>query len=203
METRSSVEALLASPVAYRIWQGPFAKMKLMPVFRTGMHRSAKYVLDVGCGPGTNTSHFAHAGYLGIDLSPEYIAYARKRYGRNFLVADITSYVPDPSEPFDFVLMNSLLHHIDDDGVRHILGQLARIMTAEGRVHILDLVLPESRGVARFLARADRGHHARPLSRWRELFTTYFQEEAFEPYPLGVAGLTLWEMVYFRGGPKA
>ncbi len=199
METRAAIGNVLASPGLYRIWQGPFARKKLEPILRTGMHRTARRVLDVGCGPGTNTSHFAHAGYLGIDLSPDYIDYARRRYRRDFAVADVTTYVPEPGLSFDFILLNSLLHHIDDAGVRHILGQLSSIMTAESRIHILDLVLPESRGAARFLARADRGAFARPLPLWKEIFNSFFEEETFEPYPLGLAGVALWEMVYFRG----
>jgi SAM-dependent methyltransferase len=39
-------------------------------------------VLDVGCGPGTVTAHLAGLGLdvSGVDLSPEMVAHARRRY---------------------------------------------------------------------------------------------------------------------------
>jgi hypothetical protein len=72
-------------------------------------------------------------------------------------------------------------------------------LTDDGHVHILDLVLPIRPSVSRLLARADRGDYPRPLEQWRELFTAVFDPVVFEPYPLGAAGVTLWNMVYFKG----
>jgi hypothetical protein len=66
-------------------------------------------------------------------------------------------------------------------------------------VHILDLVLPSEPSVSRFLARADRGDYPRPLPEWRDIFESAFEPVVFEPYPLGAMGMTLWNMVYFKG----
>jgi trans-aconitate methyltransferase len=41
-------------------------------------------ILDVGCGPGSNTELFLTGKCTGIDLNPEYISHAQK----NSLVAD-------------------------------------------------------------------------------------------------------------------
>jgi hypothetical protein len=49
------------------------------------------------------------------------------------------------------------------------------------------------------LARADRGAFPRPLEEWRALFDEAFDVVEFEPYPLGFAGVTLWNMVYCKG----
>ncbi len=46
---------------------------------------------------------------------------------------------------------------------------------------------------------ADRGEYPRPLEEWREHFTSAFEPVVFEPYPLGAAGMTLWNMIYFKG----
>ena len=45
--------------------------------------------------------------------------------------------------------------------------------------------------------------YPRRLGEWRELFTEFFELEVFFPYPLGVPGLCLWNMVYFKGRPKS
>src|SRR5206468_6323559 len=86
--------AALEHTLAYRLWQAPFADKKLAPLFAHQDLRSVRRVLDVGCGPGTNTRHFERTGYLGVDINESYIADARRRYGRDFLVADVTS-TPD------------------------------------------------------------------------------------------------------------
>lgn len=194
-----SYARVMENELAYRVWQAPFAERKLAPLFAHTDVAAARRVLDVGCGPGTNAHHFAHAEYLGIDFNPDYIQSARRRYGRDFIVADVTTYQVPPDQRFDLILANSLFHHIDDAGTRRILSQLPRLLSPDGFVHIFDLVLPERPSVSRFLARADRGEHPRPLEAWRELFSESLEPVVFEAYSLGVAGVTLWNMVYFKG----
>ena len=117
-----------------------------------------------------------------------------------FEVADVTRWqVRD--EPFDFILVNSFFHHVGDEDTDRILAHLATLLTPEGRIHVLDLVLPDHASPARLLAKLDRGDYARPLERWRTLFGMRFDVEIFEPYDLGAAGVALWKMVYFRGRP--
>jgi SAM-dependent methyltransferase len=180
---------------AYRAWQAPFANSKLRPLLASTDLSRVRRVIDVGCGPGTNARHFKDVDYLGLDINPGYIADARRRHGRDFRVADITRLEPDAIEPSDMILVNSLLHHLDDDEVDRTLSALRPLLIPGGAVHILDLVLPDHLSVPRVMARLDRGRYARPLSDWRRLFTAHFDEQDFEPYEF--AGL--WSMVYFRG----
>jgi SAM-dependent methyltransferase len=194
-----SYARLMENTLAYRVWQAPFAEQKLAPLYAHNDVAAARRVLDVGCGPGTNTAHFAHADYLGIDFNPAYIEDARARHGREFVVADVTKYEVAPDQRFDLILANSLFHHIDTASTRRILAHLATLLSDDGHVHILDLVLPDGPSISRFLARADRGEFPRPLEEWRALFTSAFEPVVFEPYPLGAAGLTLWNMIYFKG----
>ncbi|HTO74606.1 MAG TPA: class I SAM-dependent methyltransferase [Thermoanaerobaculia bacterium] len=185
--------------LAYRLWQSPFAERKLAPVLRHNDLAAVRRVLDVGCGPGTNARHFLGTDYLGIDRNPGYVADARRRFGDRFRVADVREDFDAGGGGFDFILVNSLLHHVATPDVRTLLARLAGLLTADGRVHILDLVMPERPGLARLLARWDRGEHARPLGEWRALFSEAFAPVFFEPYPLGAFGVTLWNMVYFQG----
>jgi SAM-dependent methyltransferase len=185
----------LRQPWVYRLWQAPFAERKLEPIKSRGLH-------DVGCGPGTNTRHFAHADYLGIDTNAAYIASARERYGRRFEVVDVTDWSPD-GEPYDFVLLNSLMHHLDDDAVRSLLDALVPLVAPGGALHVLDLVLPPRRNIARALARLDRGDHPRPVSAWERLLCERFEPRVFEPYPLGLGPVCLWSMLYFQGVPRS
>jgi SAM-dependent methyltransferase len=184
---------------AYRLWQAPFVEKKLDAIRRHGGFSSARRVLDVGCGPGINTRHFLDADYLGLDLNPAYVDFARRRYGKTFLVADVRHYVAPEGATFDFILVNSFFHHVDDESARRILANLSTLLTDDGSVHILDLVLPREPGPARTLARWDRGRYARPLESWDRLFAESFEPVLFDPFPLTLFGVTLWEMVYFQG----
>ena len=107
-----------------------------------------------------------------------------------------------PAARFDFILINSFLHHVDTPSTRGLLSQLGALLTEDGHVHILDLVLPARPSVPRLLARLDRGEFARPLEAWKQMFTETFATEVFEPYALTGLGATLWEMVYFKGRAK-
>ena len=191
-------DRLLEQPIVYRTWMAPFAEAKLAPMRAHTDFAKLKRVLDVGCGPGTNAPHFAHADYLGVDINPQYVADAAKRYGRAFLAADITTYQVT-GDPFDCILVNSFLHHVDLESTHRILAHLPSLLPADGFVHIIELVLPPKASPSRLLAKLDRGDFPRPLEEWRSIFNQHFEEVVFEPYSVGLAGVTLWEFVYFKG----
>lgn len=156
-------------------------------------------VLDVGCGPGTNAAHFRDVLYTGVDINPDYIANAQRRFAGRFLVGDVTDPAVLPAEQFDCVLLNSLMHHLDDAAVDGLLGRLGRLLAPGGTIHILDLVLTERWSAARVLARLDRGRYARPIAAWKALFARSLRIETLQEYPLGVPGVPLWHMVYCTG----
>jgi hypothetical protein len=66
-------------------------------------------------------------------------------------------------------------------------------------VHVIELVMPERACVARLLAAGDRGDYARPLGRWNEILSEHFCPVVFVPYPVKAFGITLWNLVYFKG----
>lgn len=186
----------------YRAWMAPFADAKLSPLLKNNDLTRVGRVLDIGCGPGTNAHVFEHCDYLGIDINEAYIESARRRLKRKFVAADVTKYEVAPGERFDFVLANSLLHHLNDAEVDTLLNRMAELLRDGGRVHIIELVLPKDRGVPRALARWDRGRYARPLETWREIFSRHFSCEIFDPFTVSKAGIALWNFVYFRGGRR-
>jgi SAM-dependent methyltransferase len=194
--------AVMANTTAYRLWQAPQVRLKLAPVLRHNDLSRVTRVLDVACGPGTNTRFFAHADYLGIDINDRYLEYARRVYGRRYIQADLLDDNANMEGCFDFVLVNSFFHHVDDEDTSRILTRLRGLVTPTGHIHIVDLVLPETPGIARFLARRDRGRFARTLDHCRTLFEACFEPVVFERYRLSLGGITLWDMVYFKGRPR-
>ncbi len=192
---------LLEASPGYSLFQAPFAVHKIAPILADPDARRACRVLDVGCGPGTNTAHFGRMDYVGVDVSERYIRSARRRHRRTFFVADVSRpFVRDVT--FDCILSNSLLHHLDDRSVRATLRNLRALLASDGHLHVLDLVLPKSWSVAYVLAKSDRGDFPRSLNQWRELLCQYFEPVVCSPYALGFPGVPLWHMVYFKGRPK-
>lgn len=194
------VSWLLERTLPYRLCQAPFAEQKFEPVLRHNDLARTGRVLDVACGPGTNAGHFRDAAYLGIDINERYIGHAIQRHGPRFKVMDVTNC--EFIGQFDFILVNSFFHHVGDEDSDRILAHLATLLTDDGHIHVLDLVLPPHASPARLLARMDRGDHPRPLDAWRRLFGRHFDIDVFSPYDLGFAGLPLWKMVYFQGSPR-
>lgn len=199
---RALAARIMEQPWVYRLWIAPFAEQKLSPMRRHNDLSRVRRVLDVGCGPGTNTSLFSSADYLGIDINPEYIASARRRYKRTFVTADVTTYKVDDAGRFDVILINSLLHHLDTPETLRLLAHLQGLLTDDGRIHILELVLPDERSVARYLARHDRGAYARSLDDWTSVLGTVLEPVVTEPYRVGCFGVTLWSMIYYVGRRK-
>jgi SAM-dependent methyltransferase len=195
----SWLAAILDHPVLYRLWQAPFADKKIEPIFRHNDLTKVRKVLDVGCGAGTNTRHFTGTDYLGIDRNKQYIENARRRHRREFGVADVITYSSECRERFDFILVNSVLHHMDEPSAVHLLSHLESLLGDDGHIHILDLVQPAQMGIADLLRRWDRGAYARPLSDWQRICSSIFETVVFEPYELKALGATLWNMVYFKG----
>lgn len=189
-------DRLFEHPSVYAAWQAPFAAQKFAPVERALQGHDIGRVLDVGCGTGTNAERFKHADYVGVDINERYLRAARSRFSGQFINADLRTADLSSLGSFDTILVNSFLHHVDDADVVRILEQLTGVLTTDGRVHILDLVLPEAKSLAWMMAKLDRGRHARPLDKWRQLFSAAFEPVIVEPYFFGGK---LWSMIYFQG----
>jgi trans-aconitate methyltransferase len=190
---------LMDHPLVYRVWQAPFAEQKLAPFLKQIGSRRPRRVLDVGCGPGTNARHFRNCEYLGVDINPSYIESATRRYGPRFRVADVTDRDFTGEGEWDCILVNSLMHHLTDDSMDEMLRRFPGLLSREGTVHVLDLVMPDRASVARWLARHDRGRYPRSLPRWKELLTRHLRLSSLEEYEVGAGGVTLWKMLYFTG----
>ena len=169
------LEAVMGQPAVYRFWMAPFAEQKFAPISAHNDLGRVRRVLDVGCGPGTNAGHFAHTDYLGIDWNERYVQAAQRRYKGRFLVADAGKLTVSPDERFDFIMANSLLHHIDETSTKRLLAHLSGLLTEDGHVHIVELLLPSRTSIPRCLALADRGKFPRSREEWSQIFSDVFR----------------------------
>ncbi len=196
---RRMVDRILEYPGVYATWQAPFADQKFAPVERALARRDVKRVLDVGCGPGTNATRFARADYVGIDINEHYLRIARSKHVGRFVCADLESEDLAALGSFDTILVNSVLHHLSDPAVERMMQQLHARLAHGGRIHVLELVLPDRLSRATVMAKLDRGRFPRTLGRWQELLAAHFTPVTIEPYTFGAG---LWSMVYFQGSTR-
>jgi SAM-dependent methyltransferase len=193
------IDVVMKWPAVYRLWMRTHAEKKLIPIMTHNDLERIRRVLDVGCGPGVNAPHFSHTDYLGIDWNERYIPHARNRYNGQFQVGDVTKLQVPADKRFDFILVNSLLHHIDISATRCLLSHLPALLIQGGHVHIIELVLPHTFCLPFVAARADRGDYPRPINEWRGIFNEYFEEVVFEPFNVPICGIPFWSLVYFKG----
>lgn len=136
-------------------------------------------VLDVGCGYGRLSSRLDHANYIGIDISPTYIDYAKSNFGDfgRFVCGDVTenSVLKDLGQ-FDVVTIIGVLHHLSDSECQALLLSAKRLLGDNGRLVTLDGVFTHGQSaITRLLLRADRGRFVRNEEHYRKLLSEQFE----------------------------
>ena len=121
-----------------------FARRRIANVFSLLPHVNGLRVVDIGCGMGTFTFEAATRGArfaLGLDLAPTGIA-AAARIAREdkvercaFLLAD-AAVLPVRTTAPDVAIAADFTEHLDDDTLRRVLSEAARIVKPDGTLVI-------------------------------------------------------------------
>ena len=112
-------------------WQPHEEELSLIRGHLTGLPGP---VLDVGCGPGHWTAdlHAQGVGVTGIDLVPEFIAYARAHHpGPSFRLGSMTE-VQAPAHSLAGVLAWYSTIHLPPADLDQVLGALAGLLAESG-----------------------------------------------------------------------
>lgn len=123
-------------------------------------------ILDIGCGPGTILAHLPESigRYTGFDMNPGYIEAARRRWGNRgiFHCQRIEAGVLPAGDPYDIVLANGILHHLDDTEAHQLFDIAWRALRPGGWLVTYDNVYLENQHwFARWLIAHDRGRAVR------------------------------------------
>jgi SAM-dependent methyltransferase len=89
---------------------------------------SGQRILDAGCGPGGNGAWLArHGAVVGVDQSPDALAFVRERRPGTRPVRGSLTALPLASGVFDVVVAVTVLYAVDDDvGAVHELARALR-----------------------------------------------------------------------------
>lgn len=135
---------------------------------------AGKDVLDAGCGVGYGSAILAAVArrVVGVDLSEEAIAYARRRYSRpnvEFSVDDLLE-LRKPDDTFDVVCAFEAIEHLPDPETH--LAQVSRVLRPDG-VYLVSTPRAE-----RTTAAPENPHHTVEFSQGdlERLLRRYFDE---------------------------
>ena len=170
---------MLSSPFVYNGFQSlmgadrgrrEFTELYIRP-------QPGQNVLDVGCGTSLILDYLPHANYWGFDISEEYIAFGRQRFGKRgqFFCKLLTPAELKNLPSFDIVLALGLLHHLDDDAAADLLALAHSALKPGGRLLTVDpTVVPKQNPIARFLVNRDRGQNVRVPEAYLQLVNRVF-----------------------------
>lgn len=184
------MQAWLNHPTLFNAWRGLLDgnRAEMQSLLREVLDlQPGEWLLDVCCGTGDYAA-IANSQYVGLDLNPHFIAFARRRYagsnGKTFIVADATldNFAP---KSFDKALFINALHHFPDDLALRILRQVSRL--TKSRVVIVDLMPDPGHPLRRLLVPLDRGDYVRPLAEKTALISQVFEIEQQHIYSARVA----------------
>ena len=136
-------------------------------------------VIDIGCGPARVLQSLPAVKYFGLDISPDYIAFARRTYGDKgtFVVGDTRSLWGDSRfKDADIVIAIAVLHHFDDEEAADCIRFAYDALKRGGRLVCYDACwIPNQGVVSKWIMSRDRGRNIRTEQQYRRLAAKVFR----------------------------
>lgn len=166
----------LATPWVFRLFKDVIGAKAAIATFVADHVRPApgERILDLGCGLGDILEHLPAHGieYVGIDVSEEYVAWARSRYGARatFHRMDLSEDSPEGLSGFDLVLAVGVLHHLSDAEAARLIHLARAALTPDGRLVTFDgCYTREQSRFSRLIVSRDRGRYVRTAAHYQAL----------------------------------
>lgn len=163
---------------------------------------SGQRLLDFGCGTGELSGLFPSEQYVGMDVTPAYVSYARRRHGPRFQVMDGQA-LGYADNAFDEVLVAGVFHHLPDEAVRRMAAELRRVLRPGGRLLAMEDTpardwwnLP-----GRLIHQIDRGSHIREEREYLALLEEGFIRQKCYPMRSGVCDYLVLVLRVEKGPP--
>lgn len=121
--------------------------LKPIAEWMTGRNQRSLRGLDVGCGTGRLLAFLHHAWpglrWTGLDLSPPYLAEARRLIGntaRVKLIEGAAEKLPFEDASLDLVVSSFLLHELPAEIRARALAEMARVLRPDGLAVVVDSI---------------------------------------------------------------
>lgn len=174
-------ETVLAVPTVYNLAMSMVgaeqARTRLMKDYVRAQKGDA--ILDIGCGTGEILDHLPEVDYLGIDIEPGYIEFAKKNYGASgdFVCCRLEEFKGmNIIKKFDIAIAVGLLHHLTDDEAKLALSIARDCLKPDGRLVTVDgCYLKQGQSwAARKMVSMDRGQYIREFEHYLTLANQAF-----------------------------
>lgn len=173
-----SIRSVLAIPTAYQFWWnlvgGPaFAKVLVNEYVKPSI---GARILEIGWGPGTIVRYLPPSEYSGFDLSPKYIALAKRRFPKaHFVCERVSQFSLAKERGFDVVLALAIVHHLEDAEARQLFQIAYDALKPGGKLVTFDGVWTDGQSpAARWLLARDRGEYVRTEREYVEIASQVF-----------------------------
>jgi SAM-dependent methyltransferase len=181
MQSNAGLLRWLKVPFLYNLFQGVVGGNALRRRIIQD-HARAKprdKVIDIGCGPAQALQSLPDVEYLGLDINPGYIAFARRTYGDKgtFVVGDARSLRNDSRfKDAEVVIAISVLHHLDDEEAVDCIGFAYDALKKGGRLICHDACwIPNQGAFSKCIMSHDRGRNIRTEQQYRQLAAKVFE----------------------------
>jgi 2-polyprenyl-3-methyl-5-hydroxy-6-metoxy-1,4-benzoquinol methylase len=180
-EVNKGLRLLLGNPVLYTLFG---QLMGLSNKYKMYIDKFIKpfpkmKILDIGCGTAAILDYLPlNIEYSGYDINPVYIKYAKKKYGNRatFHNMRVSEMVSMQTEPFDVVLADSLLHHLNNDEAKDLFHTGYTLLKDKGFMLTIDPVLIEHQNfISKTFCALDRGQHVRSPDKYKEFAQSSFK----------------------------
>jgi cyclopropane fatty-acyl-phospholipid synthase-like methyltransferase len=174
-----SIRSVLAIPAIYKLWGnlvGGSATTRALVREYIRPEADAQ-TLEIGCGPGNIVPYLPQSGYLGFDLSAEYIEEARRRFPRaKFICERVSKFSLSQQHSFDLVIAIGIVHHLDDAEARQLFEIAHQALRPSGRLVTVDGVFTNDQSAAaRWLLARDRGEYVRSEREYVKIASEVFK----------------------------
>jgi SAM-dependent methyltransferase len=199
MQSNAGLLRWLKVPFLYNLFQGLVGGNALRrKIIQNHVRaRSGDKVIDIGCGPAQALQSLPGVDYLGLDINPDYIAFAKRRYGDkgSFVVGDTRSLRDDSRfKDADIVIAVSVLHHLDDEEAADCFRFAYDALKTGGRLICHDACwIPNQTALSKRIMSHDRGRNVRTEPQYRQLAAKVFRnvESWVDAKPLRIPYVTV------------
>ncbi len=160
-----------------------YMNTKLKTLFRD-YDFNDKFVLDFGCGIGSNCSLFNPESYIGVDYDKKRIEYANYLYGKynfNVLNSPKLSFLDNS---IDYIFIMAVLHHISSNNLDLYLKEFNRVLKPNGEILIIEPCYFSKAYLSNnYMRTFDKGKYIRTEDQYLKLFNNCgFETKVLEKF---------------------
>lgn len=129
-------------------------------------------IMDIGCGTGTLVEYIKPKDYLGVDLNPDFIHLAKKKYPQyDFEVLNVVTR-EFPHRKFKYIFIMNVLHHLTNGQIIKMFGKIKKFRGFE------EFIIVESKPknfTGRILGKFDAGSNFRDYDDLKKMIKKNFR----------------------------